>query len=350
MGNPLAPSLANFFLGHIEKKLFEENQDDKNDPAFYIRYVDDVFCVFRKSADYKVFFDKLNSLHTNLKFTCEFGGNSMPFLDTRVKLGPAEVDSTVFRKATNTNVVLHYDAVAPNTWKRGLVKCLLHRAKVVCSNEHNLNEEVAKLREIFSTNGYPTKFFDRIKQQVIGEKTNKAPTSKDEGAKEKELKDKQNLLFLKIPYVGKISTVFGRKIKSLLQPKDTTIKIVYETTKVQNSFQLKDPISKPLLARVVYQFTCRGDPGIKYIGQTIRTLKERVSEHLRGGTAVSDHIGQCQACQHQGVTINDFRVLKKCRKKNDPPIYEALIIRDVDPSLNRQLVKQWSKQITLKVF
>ena len=122
-------------------------------------------------------------------FTCEFGGNSMPFLDTRVKLVPAEVDSTVFRNAKNTNIVLHYDAMVSyqtpgkEVWKRGLVKCLLHRAKVVCSNEHNLNEEVAKLREIFSTNGYPTKFFDRIKQQVIREKTNNAPTSKYEGPK-----------------------------------------------------------------------------------------------------------------------------------------------------------------------
>ena len=349
MGNPLAPTLANYFLGHLEKQLFEGNPVNKDYPIFYIRYVDDVFCVFRKTSDYKIFLDKLNSLHANLQFTYEFGGNNMPFLDTRVRLSPEGVDSTVFRKSTNTDVVLNYDAVAPISWKRGLVKCLLHRAKVVCSNNDNLQQEVAKLREIFSKNGYPTKFFDRIQQQMIGKKTNEAPTSNDVES-ERNDRNEQKLLFLKIPYVGKISTIFGRKVKSLLLHKANNIKIVYETTKVQNSFRLKDPVSKPLLARVVYQFTCRGDPDVRYIGQTIRTLKERVREHLRGGTTVSDHIGQCHACQHQGVTINEFKVLKKCRKKKDPPIYEALMIKDTDPSLNRQLVKPGGKQITLKVF
>ena len=74
-----------------------------------------------------------------------------------------------------------------------------------------------------------------------------------------------------------------------------------------------------------------------------------MNEHLRGGSAITDHIGQCRDCQNQGVTMEDFIVLQKCRKKTDPPIYEALIIKDLDPSLNRQLVKP-GKQLTLKVF
>ena len=265
----------------------------------------------------------------------------MPFLDTKLSLGPCEINSTVYRKPSNTNVVLHYNAVAPSIWKRGLIKCLLHRAKVVCSNKVNLEEEVAKLRGIFIKNGYPAKFFDSIKQQTMRPTT----SANNEGSQEK--KDEQIPLYLKIPYVGKVSVDYGRKIKSLLQANQ--VKVVYETTKVQHSFQLKDPIPKPLLTRVVYQFTCRGDPNIKYIGQTMRTLKERVNEHLRGGSAITDHIGQCRDCQNQGVTMEDFIVLQKCRKKTDPPIYEALIIKDLDPSLNRQLVKP-GKQLTLKVF
>ena len=136
----------------------------------------------------------------------------------------------------------------------------------------------------------------------------------------------------------------------MLQPEDYNIQIVYETTKVQNSFQLKDTISKALLTRVVYQFTCRGDPDIKYIGHTTRTLKERVSEHLRGGTSVSDHIGQCNDCLNQGVTLSDFQVLTTCRYKSDTSIFEALFIKEKDPVLNRQLIKPGGKQFTLKLF
>ena len=44
MGGPLGPTLANFFLGHLETKLF--NGIDFG-PSLYIRYVDDIFAVFR---------------------------------------------------------------------------------------------------------------------------------------------------------------------------------------------------------------------------------------------------------------------------------------------------------------
>ena len=44
MGNPLGPTLANFFLAHIETTLFD-NISSK--PDLYLRYVDDIFAVFR---------------------------------------------------------------------------------------------------------------------------------------------------------------------------------------------------------------------------------------------------------------------------------------------------------------
>ena len=213
-----------------------------------------------------------------------------------------------------------------------------------------LEEEVAKLREVFVGNGYPPKFFDQIKQKFLDKTSNEATKIQDNSKTKDNTDKKQNRLYLKVPFVGKISTIFARRIKSLLQPKDHDIRVVYETTKVRNSFQLKDPIPKPLLTRVVYQFICRGDPDIKYIGHTTRTLKERVNEHLRGGTAVSDHIGQCQACQNLGVTINDFHVIKTCWYKWDTSVMEALFIKTKHPVLNRHLIKPGGKQFTLKLF
>ena len=48
MGGPLGPTLANFFLGHLETKLF--NGIDFG-PSLYIRYVDDIFAVFSSVSD-----------------------------------------------------------------------------------------------------------------------------------------------------------------------------------------------------------------------------------------------------------------------------------------------------------
>ena len=56
MGNRLGPTLANFFLEHSEKTLFE-NPDNKNElPKLYLRYIDDVYAVFQnKSSCLKIF-------------------------------------------------------------------------------------------------------------------------------------------------------------------------------------------------------------------------------------------------------------------------------------------------------
>ena len=93
------------------------------------------------------------------------------------------------------------------------------------------------------------------------------------------------------------------------------------------------------LSKVVYQFQCPGDPEIKYVGFTNRTISERVREHTRPGTAVFDHISTCTACQDEGITIKNFRILKKCRYKTDTAIHEALIIKKFRPVLNHNLKK-----------
>ena len=155
---------------------------------------------------------------------------------------------------------------------------------------------------------------------------------------------------MKIPYVGKISILFAKRIRRLLQTADDNIRVVFKTTKVLESFQLKDPVPKEMTSRVVYEFRCRGDPDITYVGFTNRTLKERVKEHVSGTTSVSDHIGQCTVCETEGITIEDFKILKRCRNKWDTSVHEALLIMEKNPVLNRQLIKPGGKQFTLRIF
>ena len=49
MGSPLAPVLANLFMGH-HKKLWLENFEG-SEILFYCRYVDDTFCLFHSEHD-----------------------------------------------------------------------------------------------------------------------------------------------------------------------------------------------------------------------------------------------------------------------------------------------------------
>lgn len=71
MGSPLAPVLANFFMGYYEKLWLNNYTGPK--VLYYCRYVDDIICCFKNSIDARLFFEYryLNSFHPNVKFTME---------------------------------------------------------------------------------------------------------------------------------------------------------------------------------------------------------------------------------------------------------------------------------------
>ena len=49
MGSPLAPVLANIFMGFYESKWL--NEYNFNRPKFYLRYVDEILAAFEKEQD-----------------------------------------------------------------------------------------------------------------------------------------------------------------------------------------------------------------------------------------------------------------------------------------------------------
>ena len=198
----------------------------------YLRYVDDIFTVFSGTANYLPFLHALNRQHKNLEFTVEIGNDHLAFLDTQISIKDANFESWVYRKPTNTNVLLNQSAVCPVQWKNGLIKCLLNRAWVICSNYRRLHEEIEKLRSIFSNNGYPIRFFDKIvKQYLLNKWETNCKTHKDNSL------DVEKRYIMKIPYVGKASVIFKCKFSALLrQAYDVNVQCVFDSCKVKNYF------------------------------------------------------------------------------------------------------------------
>ena len=80
MVSPLAPVLANVFMGFYKSKCL--NEYNLNKPKFYLRFVDDILAAFEKEQDSLNFLDFLNNKHPNLKFSIEKQVNhSIAFLD-----------------------------------------------------------------------------------------------------------------------------------------------------------------------------------------------------------------------------------------------------------------------------
>ena len=79
----------------------------------------------------------------------EYPQGSLPFLDIDITLHEGNIQTCVYRKSTNTGVLLNFNSVAPTQWKRSLITCLLNRAHVVCSNNTLFYDEIRQLKAIF---------------------------------------------------------------------------------------------------------------------------------------------------------------------------------------------------------
>ena len=81
MGSPLAPVLANLFMGHHEKNWLIDNFSSSQ-VLFYRPYVDDTFRLFNNEEDALMFFDYINTRHPSICFTMEREiDKKLPFLD-----------------------------------------------------------------------------------------------------------------------------------------------------------------------------------------------------------------------------------------------------------------------------
>ena len=69
MDSPLAPVLANIFMGFHKSKWL--NEYNLNKPKFYLRYVDDTLFAFDNEQHSLNFLDFLNNRHPNIKFNIE---------------------------------------------------------------------------------------------------------------------------------------------------------------------------------------------------------------------------------------------------------------------------------------
>ena len=134
-------------------------------------------------------------------------------MDVEIEIKGDSFDSWVFRKKSHTGVLLNFNAVAPSKWKSGLIMCLLHRAKKICSSDMLFYNEVEKLKLMFYTNGYPLYIFNKALDKIIfiynrntinneSNVNNNSNLSIDNNLSENSENIKNWISTLRIPYIG----------------------------------------------------------------------------------------------------------------------------------------------------
>jgi len=346
MGGPLAPTLANACLAHLENELLNDSADKNctHFPNLFLRYVDDCFALFNNFESADLFLKCLNGLHPSIQFTIERGNKCMPFLDVNVEICSNSFVTSVFRKLTHTGVFLNYLAVAPTVWKKGVILSLLYRAKMICSSAPIFNAEVSKLKDMFIANSYPVKFIDNVINNFLC-KTN--TLNVDSNCSEEDLPT----VLLSVPFFGKSSVRFGRNLTAIISNKfNVRVRVVYSTFKLKSYFRLKSLSPFYLLSNVVYQYKCMNDScSDSYVGYTTRHLFERCNEHLdlssNKKSEIKDHVRHCFTCQGLCADYTDFTILRKCKNTVDCKFFEAFAIKRLQPSLNKQMYAKGASKI-----
>ena len=54
-------------------------------------------------------------------------------------------------------------------------------------------------------------------------------------------------------------------------------------------------------------------------------------------SAIKDHIRACAICCDEKYTVNSFQILNRCHTEDETKIQEALLIKKLNPRLNKQL-------------
>ena len=94
-----------------------------------------------------------------------------------------------------------------------------------------------------------------------------------------QLKDKSDVHYFKLPYIGNLSHHIKVKLLKLCK-ENSNIKLVFNSFKVENYFSYKDPIPNDLKSFLVYKFTFASCSS-SYIGKACRHFKTRTEEHSK---------------------------------------------------------------------
>ena len=323
MGSPCSPVVANIYMEYFENMaLGPELPVPIKD---WKRYVDDVFSIIPK-GNRVILLQYLNSIDPHIKFTIEQPNaeGGIPFLDTFPKPKGEKIAVAVYRKPTHTDRYLDFNSSHPVSAKRAVVRALMDRAENVCSDPEILANEIDHLNKVLHYNNYPQWM---IKQRGKMEKQD--PLIHPETGNEI-----QKRFYISVPYFPGLSESFKKIFKY------TPVQVCFKGVNTLKSMLMhpKDKVPNDQKKDLVYHWECKAD-GCKssYIGETSRALGERVKEHSKSTTsAILKH---CKDFHHPLPSINDFSIVDKDPSQVTREAKEAIHIRRLDPSLNRNIGK-----------
>ena len=240
MRSPLAPVLANIFMGFYESKWL--NEYILNKTKFYLRYVDDILAAFDKEQDSLNFLNFLNKTHPKIKFTIEKQINhSIAFLDVFISgINNQSLILETYQKSTYTGLLLNFKSFTSFSHKISLIKCLIDRPFKICDNWKSFDNDIENIKSNLIKNAYLPFLIDKAIKKHLDYKFS---------GNQNQLKDTPDVHYFKLPYISNLSHHIKNKLSKLCKEfckENFNIKLVFNSFKIKNYFSHKDPIPDDL--------------------------------------------------------------------------------------------------------
>ena len=154
MGNRLAPLIAIIFMNNLETTAL--NTAD-NVPILFKRYIDDYIGIWNSDRNsLQKFYDHMNSIDPNIKFTIEMPDETgwLSFLRMKLKVNNNFIERSWYRKPTTKPIFLHANSHHPTEMKQNVIinefRCIDH----ICNKEENYQQSSRQFKNILIQNGY----------------------------------------------------------------------------------------------------------------------------------------------------------------------------------------------------
>ena len=157
MGTPMAPTVANLFMGWLEKKLLD-NSPVTIEMKHWKRFIDDICILWLNPiSELSRFETYINQIHPTIKFTVNSSPISLPFLDILIKLEHGIITTDLYTKATDAHSYLQYDSCHPSHCKNSIPFSQFMRLRRICSSDTKFDTQAKQMAKHFKHRGYPKK-------------------------------------------------------------------------------------------------------------------------------------------------------------------------------------------------
>jgi hypothetical protein len=166
MGTPMAPTVANLFMGLLESNILETSPVTVSQDCWK-RFIDDILVLWRGTEEGLLQFTTfLNSIHPTIKFTMTSSHSQISFLDILLKLRNGFITTDVYSKPTDAHAYLHFSSCHPRHCVENIPFSQFLRIRRLCSEDEEFKHQCEAMKQNFKQRGYPDTVINKSEKKA----------------------------------------------------------------------------------------------------------------------------------------------------------------------------------------